>query len=112
MERAMRWNDLSSVSIRTPVLGVISTFTLWIYGIICFNPHPRVGGDSPPGGTVLDPFMGFNPHPRVGGDSEALEEMSQDTDVSIRTPVLGVIFTASPVEVYVVWFQSAPPCWG
>ena len=33
----------------------------------CFNPRPRMGGDTKRvGGMVVD--SGFNPRPRMGGD--------------------------------------------
>ena len=58
-----------SVSIHTPVWGVTSRVLHMSHVILCFNPHPRMGGDS-----------------------GAVASVDPEIKVSIHTPVWGVTF--------------------
>ena len=72
----------------------------------CFNPRPRMGGDSmrgPPRAATRC----FNPRPRMGGDIP-LEGSGIWRPVSIRAPAWGATFRAYKMTADGV-FQSAPP---
>ena len=117
-----------SVSIRTPVKGVITLKANTRNTKGRFNPHPREGGDTSLRHAISG-FAGFNPHPREGGDSIRASSASvRDcfnphpreggdshifgygviAPVSIRTPVKGVIIEDDACVTARV-FQSAPP---
>jgi len=59
---------LARVSIHTPVWGVTDSGIQDRHHYLCFNPHPRMGGDVL-GKRLLESMSSFNPHPRMGGDS-------------------------------------------
>ena len=96
-------------------------------GRTCFNPRPRMGGDSgrlrafrsylvsihaPAWGatgrwTEPMPWVRFNPRPRMGGDEAGLR-LGAGIGVSIHAPAWGATYSIYSVDVQAL-FQSTPP---
>ena len=117
------------VSIRAPAWGAMVFISRPGMISMCFNPRPRVGGDTQPA-SARSGFPSFNPRPRVGGDRISSTQTMVKVEfqsapprggrcfqahrqavlrlVSIRAPAWGAIHQNVFVCLHGL-FQSAPP---
>ena len=96
----------SAVSIHAPAWGATSGQGPGGEGD-CFNPRPRMGGDSW-GGSSLSRARRFNPRPRMGGDRVATRRRGRGRGFNPR-PRMGGDDTHSRPGLTRTTFQSTPP---
>ena len=73
----------------------------------CFNPRPRMGGDTENLSGVLN-ALSFNPRPRMGGDPKSVLITYEDAGFNPRPRMGGDLLSLSSKSAIEV-FQSTPP---
>ncbi len=97
------------VSIHAPAWGATPVTYKYVVDHRGFNPCPRVGGNPPLSGSVIQKNLCFNPCPRVGGNRIAVVVFDDVRCVSIHAPAWGATTDDTRQRMDYAEFQSMPP---